>query len=60
MLIVENLEYKILKNKLHVFLPHRELPLNLKNWEFWDWHVHTAVFKTENQQGPTVYHRTSA
>ena len=23
----------------------------------WDWHVHTAVFKTDNQQGPTVQHR---
>ena len=20
----------------------------------WDWHVHTAVFKSDNQQGPTV------
>ena len=20
----------------------------------WDWHVHTAVFKMDNQQGPTV------
>ena len=20
----------------------------------WDWHVHTAIFKIENQQGPTV------
>ena len=20
----------------------------------WDWHVHTAIFKTDNQQGPTV------
>ena len=20
----------------------------------WDWHVHTAVFKIDNQQGPTV------
>ena len=23
----------------------------------WDGHVHTAVFKTDNQQGPTVPHR---
>ena len=23
----------------------------------WDGHVHTAVFKTDNQQGPTVQHR---
>ena len=22
--------------------------------EVWDWHVHTAIFKTDNQQGPTV------
>ena len=20
----------------------------------WDWHVHTAIFKIDNQQGPTV------
>ena len=20
----------------------------------WDWHIHTTVFKTDNQQGPTV------
>ena len=24
------------------------------NWEIWDGHVHTAVFKMDNQQGPTV------
>ena len=23
----------------------------------WDGHVHTAVFKMDNQQGPTVLHR---
>ena len=23
----------------------------------WDWHVHTAIFKIDNQQGPTVQHR---
>ena len=23
----------------------------------WDWHVHTAIFKTDNQQGPAVEHR---
>ena len=23
----------------------------------WDWHVHTAIFKIENQQGPTVWYR---
>ena len=23
----------------------------------WDWHVHTVVFKMNNQQGPTVQHR---
>ena len=22
--------------------------------EIWDWHVHTAVFKIDNQQGPAV------
>ena len=20
----------------------------------WDWHKHTAIYKTDNQQGPTV------
>ena len=26
------------------------------NWEFGidDWHIHTSIFKTDNQQGPTV------
>ena len=23
----------------------------------WDWHVHTAIFKIDNQQGPAVQHR---
>ena len=23
----------------------------------WDWHVHSAKFKTDSQQGPTVQHR---
>ena len=23
----------------------------------WDGHVHTAIFKMDNQQGPTVLHR---
>ena len=23
----------------------------------WDWHMHTAIFKIDNQQRPTVYHR---
>ena len=23
----------------------------------WDGHVHTAIFKMDNQQGPTVQHR---
>ena len=23
----------------------------------WDRHVHTAVFKVDNQQGPTVWHK---
>ena len=23
----------------------------------WDRHVHTAIHKIDNQQGPTVYHR---
>ena len=23
----------------------------------WDGHVHTAIFKIDNQQGPTVKHR---
>ena len=26
-------------------------------WGVWDGHVHAAVFKMENQQGPTVWHR---
>ena len=27
----------------------------------WDWHVHTAIFKIDNQQGPTGEHsRNSA
>ena len=25
----------------------------------WDWHVHTAIFKIDNRQGPTVQHRES-
>ena len=25
--------------------------------ELWDGHVHTAIFKMDNQQGPTVQHR---
>ena len=24
------------------------------NLGVWDWHVHTTVFKIDNQQGPTV------
>ena len=27
------------------------------NEEVWDGHVHTAVFKMDNQQAPTVQHR---
>ena len=23
----------------------------------WDWHIHTTIFKTDNQQGPTIQHR---
>ena len=23
----------------------------------WDWHVHTAIFKMDKQQGPTIEHR---
>ena len=23
----------------------------------WDWHVNTAIYKTDNQQGPTVQKR---
>ena len=23
-------------------------------WGVWDWHVHTAILKLDNQQGPTV------
>ena len=32
----------------------------IEEWEsegVWDGHVHTAIFKTDNQQGPTVEHR---
>ena len=25
----------------------------------WDWHVHTATFKIDNQQGPTVKKKKS-
>ena len=24
------------------------------NLGVWDWHVHTAIVKTDNQKGPTV------
>ena len=24
------------------------------NWGIWDGHIYTAVFKMDNQQGPTV------
>ena len=27
------------------------------NWEIWDGHVHTAVFKMDNQWWPTVQHK---
>ena len=23
----------------------------------WDWHMHTTIYKIDNQQGPTVQHR---
>ena len=23
----------------------------------WDWHVHTAIYKADNQQGPTASYR---
>ena len=23
----------------------------------WDWHIHTTIYKIDNQQGPTVEHR---
>ena len=26
----------------------------------WDGHVYTTVFKTDNQEGPTVQHKNSA
>ena len=26
------------------------------SWGIWDGHIHTAVFKMDNQQGPTVQH----
>ena len=26
------------------------------NWGVWDGHIYTAVFKMDNQQGPTVLH----
>ena len=26
------------------------------SWGVWDGHVHTAIFKMANQQGPTVQH----
>ena len=27
------------------------------HYRVWDEHVHTAIFKMDNQQGPTVLHR---
>ena len=27
------------------------------SWGVWDGHVHTAIFKMDNQQGPTAWHR---
>ena len=30
------------------------------NQEVWDGHEHRAIFKMDNQQGPTVQHRNSA
>ena len=27
------------------------------SWGVWDGHVHSAIFKMDNQQGPTVEHR---
>ena len=29
-------------------------------WGAWEGHVHTAIFKMDNQQGPTAQHRDSA
>jgi len=26
------------------------------SWGIWDGHIHTAVFKMDNQQGPTIEH----
>ena len=26
------------------------------SWRVWDRHVHTAAFKMDNQQGPTIQH----
>ena len=26
------------------------------SWGVWDGHVHTALFKMDNQQGPTIEH----
>ena len=23
----------------------------------WDWHVHTAIFRIDNQQGPTIWYK---
>ena len=34
-------------------LPERKGRKRDKLW-VWDWHVHTAIFITGNQQGPTV------
>ena len=35
-----------------------QLPKGKGGWTdrlgVWDWHIHTTIFKTDNQQGPTV------
>ena len=31
---------------------------HIKESPVWDWHVRTAIFKIDNQQGPTVKNKT--
>ena len=36
---------------------HEEKVEERERLRFVDWHVHTAIFKVDNQQRPAVYHR---
>ena len=57
----------LLRSQYFLFQRNRMFFLNLwlperKCWGrdrlgVWDWHVHTTIFKIDNQQGPTLLHR---